>query len=307
MSVCFADTKMSAEAKEKNQEMNEEKVRANGGWITNEFLEELLRRAGNDDGISVVEKEVTAAVGAGDNYLSIIYQVRAVLENQKTGQREHRQFMIKGLPSAKILKEVAEEYGVFRKELYTYSVCLPEMRRIAEEYMPDEMDFFIAAQSYPCLLPNVLVLEDLKLSGYKMGNRREQLDFQHAVVTLESLARFHAFAVRLVESNPEVPAVLARDELYSREKKAKLYVYVGKAIKSWFKVMGEEESAKAFLTDLEKATERVLDKVIHVVTYRNGSFMTITHGDSWTNNFMYRYDDSGRVVHAKLVDFQLVR
>ncbi|KAL0276533.1 UNVERIFIED_CONTAM: hypothetical protein PYX00_004088 [Menopon gallinae] len=286
------------------EEKSEDKARGNGEWITIEFLQELLD---GEEGVRVVEREVSDAVGAGDNYLSIMYQVRAVVENAKTGRREDRVFLVKGLPSAKILRDVVEDYGIFRKELYTYNVCLPAMKRIMEEYMPDEMDSFIAAGSYPCREPNVLALEDLKLSGYKMAHRRKQLDFRHTVVTLASLARFHALSVRLVKSMPEVTEVYLRDEFYSREKRHMVYPHVAKAVKSWLKVMQEDEAIRTLLPDVAKATKKSTDKMIRAVSHRDGSFTALTHGDSWTNNFMYRYDADGRVVHAKIVDFQLTR
>lgn len=33
----------------------------------------------------------------------------------------------------------------------------------------------------------------------------------------------------------------------------------------------------------------------------------ICHGDCWTNNFLYRYDEQDNVLEACLVDFQLIR
>ena len=38
-----------------------------------------------------------------------------------------------------------------------------------------------------------------------------------------------------------------------------------------------------------------------------GPLACILHGDCWNNNMMYRYDDNGKVVEMKLVDWQIPR
>lgn len=47
--------------------------------------------------------------------------------------------------------------------------------------------------------PSVLVLEDLKTSGFQMANRRMRLDLAHAELALKNLARFHASSLLLLE------------------------------------------------------------------------------------------------------------
>lgn len=47
----------------------------------------------------------------------------------------------------------------------------------------------------------------------------------------------------------------------------------------------------------------------HMVKLLNSSTQlgVITHGDCWTNNFLYRYDERDNVIETCLVDFQLIR
>ena len=40
---------------------------------------------------------------------------------------------------------------------------------------------------------------------------------------------------------------------------------------------------------------------------RSGPLACILHGDCWNNNMMYRYDEQGKVVEMKLVDWQIPR
>lgn len=40
---------------------------------------------------------------------------------------------------------------------------------------------------------------------------------------------------------------------------------------------------------------------------RQTPLSVITHGDCWTNNFLYKYDGNNAIVETCLVDFQLIR
>lgn len=48
--------------------------------------------------------------------------------------------------------------------------------------------------------PPVLILEDLKSSGFRMANRQTGFDLLHAELTMRSLARFHASSIYFLEN-----------------------------------------------------------------------------------------------------------
>lgn len=47
--------------------------------------------------------------------------------------------------------------------------------------------------------PSYIVMEDLAPLGYKMCNRLQGLDLQHALLAVQGLARFHASSIVLCE------------------------------------------------------------------------------------------------------------
>lgn len=56
-------------------------------------------------------------------------------------------------------------------------------------------EVFYSRQEFPSLL----VLEDLKSSGFQVANRQTGLDLAHCVLTIRNLAHFHASSMHLIE------------------------------------------------------------------------------------------------------------
>ncbi len=51
---------------------------------------------------------------------------------------------------------------------------------------------------------------------------------------------------------------------------------------------------------------RVLEDM-EAVTRPKGDFLVFNHGDCWNNNFMFLYDDNGKLLGMKVLDLQMVR
>lgn len=280
-----------------------EKVLSTGAWIDNEFLEQVLATSLEDE-VKVVDYAVTAAVGAGDNYLSILYKTTVQFTTSGSDEQQELHLMVKGEPTAKILLEMIEDMGVFRKEITMYGQCIPAMHKLLREHFPEDTPY-VAPDSYKCSRENTLVMEDLGESGYKMANRRNQLDFEHCAATLRTLARFHALTAKVYEQDPELIESVST-EFYNQENKEKmaafldyLFPVLAQAVDNW----GEKARFAPILRDLG---EFVWEKLVHVVR-RSETFNVLNHGDMWVNNIMYKFTDDGAVENAKLVDFQLAR
>lgn len=300
--VILGETKMTKTDDDANEQYNE-KVLATGAWIDKEFLEEVLA-ASLEDEVKVADYQVTAAVGAGDNYLSILYKTAVQFSSSGSDEQQQAHLMIKGVPTAKLLLDMIEDMGVFRKEIKMYGECLPAMHRALRKHFFQGCPY-VAPDSYKCSRENTLVMEDLCEDGYKMANRRNQLDYEHCVATLRTLARFHALSVKIYQEDPELIKSVA-SEFYvesNREKMAQFleacYPVLAMAVESW----GENARFAPFLRE---AGVCIWEKVIKLVQ-PSDHFNVLNHGDMWVNNILYKYNEDGSVANAKLVDFQLAR
>ena len=58
------------------------------------------------------------------------------------------------------------------------------------------------------------------------------------------------------------------------------------------------------MLELAKNVPQTMDEVARP---KEGQFCAVLHGDCWNNNFMFLYDDEGKLEAMKVLDYQLMR
>lgn len=88
--------------------------------------------------------------------------------------------------------------ALFPKEIQMMSDTLVKMNKTLanfdEELLSAELYYF---QPEP---PAILVLEDLKSSGFQLADRHRGLDLEHSELVMKNLARFHASSIVYIEN-----------------------------------------------------------------------------------------------------------
>lgn len=91
-----------------------------------------------------------------------------------------------------------DEMGMFPREINMMTETLVKMnkalRSLNEDVLSAEV-YYVKLES-----PSILVMEDLKSSGFRMANRQTGFDLLHSELALKSLARFHASSIYFLEN-----------------------------------------------------------------------------------------------------------
>ncbi|XP_042872425.1 uncharacterized protein LOC122253425 [Penaeus japonicus] len=157
----------------------------------------------------------------------------------------------------------------------------------------------------------VLLLEDLRNRSFRMHDRRKGLDFPHALLVMQEIARLHAASLLLQKAlSPEhlahkYPPFSRRwmEEPPEREVFAALFAsqLEGAAILAQ-KEGGQYARVASWLQGVKG---EIVDVLARQLAQPSPPLATLVHNDCWTNNVLFRYDASGQPCEAALLDFQM--
>lgn len=160
-------------------------------------------------------------------------------------------------------------------------------------------------------LNECLFLEDLNQRSFSIIDKStETLTADHVNLTMRALAKFHAISFALNDQHPEKFKELASNlkEMFFQDSDGVFDEYFNKqALKSLETVTSDEDihlhmKLKKFLG------KKALDIIAETLNLENiGSAVVISHGDTWQNNIMFKYDEHKKPNDIILLDWQISR
>lgn len=284
----------------------EEEINETPSWLNEKFIETILRRGKNDDDLCVTHIDAKNAVPKGDNYVSIIRRVATEYETKVGDNRETKRcsLIVKSLPKGEFFQKWIADIGAFVRELHIYEVTMPQINKLVEERTGFEQEP-IAPNFYKTDRPNTIILDDLRPMGYKMADRKEGLDLHHSVVAIKALAKFHASSMVLHSEDPATMDFYT-ESFYIEENRKMLTDFMEGVFNSLASEVETWNGFEHFGPKVKAVSASAVDRMIELVKNKDGALKVLNHGDFWTNNMLFRYEN-GIAVDVKMVDFQLGR
>lgn len=277
-------------------------------WLDRNFVAAILRHKEGQE-VSVQQLRVVKAVGKGENYASLLLRVGVDFTVEGTDHKPRTtSLIVKCFPLGELTQVFIRESGIFERELKMYTSTLPAIHAILDEAFPPQHPRFFGTALH-CDREEVIVLEDLRESGFRMCNRQAGLDLEHSELVLRNLARLHAASVLLHARDPQAVGSYT-DIMYKAEKRDQLDKFITPTLESFAKIAdGWTDSATAgYAEKMRQFNKAALDKVIAAVQPSKTFLNVLNHGDCWVNNCMFKYkDESGELEDMKFIDFQMTR
>lgn len=168
------------------------------------------------------------------------------------------------------------------------------------------------------------MLEDLLVAGYKNIDRHHGLDMEHFKMVLAKLAKFHATTAVLdskvcsFEINfclvysfncIYVSQNLLPRKLFNESAITENSETYKKMITTSFQTMTEYTAItpgfKEINANLNRVQDKIFEKICSVVKRNDSVFNALLHGDLWSNNMMFVYDDTDNSLRdVIMVDYQ---
>ncbi|XP_067004270.1 uncharacterized protein [Anabrus simplex] len=277
-------------------------------WLTMEFLEEVLRQIVGDPKLTVTRGDVKAAVAAGENFGSVLYRATTEYTLSKRRTTQTYTLIIKTLPCDGIIRQMLELRKFFTKEIFMYRYTIPEMYETMQKYLsPGTSVEPIAPKEYPCSLENTIVLEDLRILGYKVADRRKGLNLEHCLVVMKQLAVFHAMSFALYKRNPQIMFNF-QENMYTEDNRHAVKGTIEPGLKVAAEVVETWEGFERFGSKIRKLAETAVDRLLELIKPEKDKFQVLNHGDLWVNNILFQYSfTTGEVMTARFIDFQMSR
>ncbi|XP_028982318.1 uncharacterized protein LOC107040561 [Diachasma alloeum] len=275
---------------------------------TDVFFEKILHRGLQDKTIHnvvLVKKEL--ATQKGENFLSCLtkltlkYVCNVSKENNHEKIEKTAHLILKEEPivNEKALENI-REMEVFNTERQLLEEVIPKIEELVDRRLAPKV-------YYSSIEPQVIVMEDMTVQGFKNSSRILGLNQEQCLMVLESLADFHAGSVLMNEKNPGSLKQYTRG-LVNPDMPPMFFKTMQTTVANAAKQIGSWPDKKftQISKKLEKISHHVIERVKEVCMYDNDEFCVLNHGDLWINNIMFQNDEKGKLKDVRLLDYQFV-
>lgn len=282
----------------------------NSDAISDDFFIDIVERKLNltRDKFKLRLVFIAPATGKNENYVSVVYRAKISIEILETKERKFIDVIIKALLTT---IEQMKAFSVFEREILVYQDIIESFEKIWKDATGSEVGFgpkCIKTTNSPY---EIIVLDDLRVEGYEMLDRKIGLDLHQAQLVLAKLAKFHAASTiryardGIVSDHLDRLSILKNDTLNSPE----IFQRNLTAFSNVLKIFNEAVIKTGHLDIAEKVAQWDMMKIMTVFMAcaepMKCGFKVLNHGDSWLNNILFKNDENGKTSEVKYVDFQL--
>lgn len=284
--------------------------------VTKEVIENIVKAY--DPDMELVTFTSVPGTQAGDNYMSIMYAVDIEIKSKKTGKTSPLNVMLKTMPRSAFRQQMINDCAAFIKDGRMYDTVFPEFIKFQKEQGLEDGEIY---RGFPeCYATfhdgktDFIAMENLRIKGYKMGTRLEGLDFNHCEIIMKNMARFHAISyVKFRGDYDEIMKTypFLEEKMFQTEEKINEMqkTWMGGTITKIAQLMRDMDHPKeGENVDLIYKDPSKFWRTINSLAGSKVPYAVVGHGDCWTNNFLFLYDENtGKPLGMKFVDFQLSR
>lgn len=222
-----------------------------------------------------------------------ILNINLVLDNKETNLR----FWMKFLPCEPGQREFLYHINGFKREMLVYKNIFDVIKKSNISTLNDiVIDCYLAKEN------DLLVLEYLE--NYKMYNKYEMFDFNHINIVFKSLAKLHAASV-IFESKCNTNIGETFNDIFYEfvYKKPEFMVGIFNGIKFTIDTYFPEHDIENYDAKL-----RAIQEDFVKVTKRSNEYPNVLcHGDLYSTNAMFKYNDNNVPINCCIIDYQMAR
>lgn len=256
------------------------------------YMRGAVDKVAQANGFQDFDVQIIHGSGVGDGFVGLVFKVTI----QEKGSDKKLNVILKSPPDSLARRNDFGAMALFRREVYAYNVLLPEFVSFQEEKgIKSSEGFFNFPMCYFAEYDeekdeSVIIMEDLRESGYKMWNKMVPHNFEHTKFLMTALGRLHAISFAMKAQKPELFEKfknlndLLTDKMLDDKFLDMLKASIDRAVDT-IDVSDVKRRNRAL--KLKDNMGQVLQELVSGL--KAEPFAIVGHGDCWSNNFMYQY------------------
>lgn len=255
-----------------------------------DFVTKVIDTIAVEHNFTDYQIETIAGSKHGDNFLGVIVAATVVGKRNIDGTEVDDQLplVVKIPPANKSQREQFKSDAVFDRELHLYTKVLPALTAFQRDNGLSDSEIFT---SYPKMYAcdynaehdtHVLVMENLRARNFDMWPKAEEIPIDHELLVMEALGRLHGVSLAMKDQRPhEFEEFKQMDDILHT---LMLEQFLKETSDRSTKALTNPEYAE--LVSVERFKEGMQN---YLEWEARDKFGVITHGDCWSNNYLFQY------------------
>lgn len=206
-------------------------------------------------------------------------------------------------------KEEMEDISSNRTETIVYQKVLNQFEKVVIEFDDKREKLWPNFIGY---LPyTVILMENLKERNFDILNHTEWMNFDHSLLAMRGLGRFHALSKVLLERGVIPEEFIDRYVVGRKSDLTEKFFQGGLSVLAkcmvakkggWRTVASSEELGRR----IEKIIPSAIDRLDSIYMEHDRKFDVLNHGDMKSSNILFEHTEySSKPIALKFIDFQL--
>uniref|UniRef100_A0A1I8MAB2 CHK kinase-like domain-containing protein n=1 Tax=Musca domestica TaxID=7370 RepID=A0A1I8MAB2_MUSDO len=269
-------------------------------WINANLFESVLKKT--IKGYRCIRKfEVYPGSGTGENYATVMLKVQIEAELDD-GSAQSTSFMLKTNHENEEIRKILNADNMFALEKSVYEQIVPAFEKLYAD-AGIIIKFGPTCYDLPTEESHIL-LENLTPKGFKNINRLEGLNKQHMEMVLRRLAMWHAASAVYAQENGDYDDKY-RYGFFREEAKAMIESMHNSLHSLLMSCLHKYSNSEIYADELDAFQPKYLEDLYRTIEIDPNEFNVLNHGDCWSNNIMFQYNNEGNIQETYLIDYQL--
>lgn len=266
-----------------------------------EYATSAVHEIAKTNGFKQPDLAWSKGMEVGDGFTGQIFRV-IVKEANEAGARDPNSkslnLIVKLPPDQKDYRRIA--FRMFEREINMYENILPALKKFQLKTLADPSEAYTAwplchYSHYDAERDEaVIIMEDLRELGFKMENKYEVIGLEEAKLIIRTIAKYHATSTAIKHKDPVLFEPMTKlDDVFKDLFPDEVMVTMTKAnVEKALRTL-QKEGDDVYKEKLNWFSENVIEVAKSV--WEAEPLAVPVHGDSWTNNFMFKHAVSRRL------------